>query len=354
MPTAASGGLMWRAALCVLLGAGSAAAQPAALSPPWFPDTFMYLGNIVRGLERDHLLAALELHHDGRFEIRIAESDDDGHSWRYAALAARDPAHDLYDPAMVRLPDGALLLEYHGGHVMTILRSTDDGSTWRTAFTFLGLNTEGFWREIPGQDPNSPPRVALLYTVTHSDFTSTYWIRATTDGSRWTDAMPVGDAGAIWDGSRAGLGPVEDDSGGIVHAVYSYRAAPTDSVTLMLVSLDAHTLKRRSAPVALGNAVPVTRGIGVFPVLVACPDGDHVIYSDFAAPHGPRTAIWELTRGQPPTEFLERPPMYTGFGRVWFVPSWSGIPQLAWPELPWGPHTSVVSVPRPDLAQCRY
>jgi hypothetical protein len=344
---------MWRAALCVLLGAGSAAAQPPALSPPWLPDTFLYLGNIVRGLERDHLLAALELHHDGRFEIHLAESDDDGHSWRFAGLAARDPSHDLYDPAMVRLPDGALLLEYHGGHVMTILRSTDDGASWSPAITFLGLNTEGFWREIPGRDPGSPPRVALLYTVTHTDFTSTYWIRATTDGFHWTDAMPVGDAGAIWDGSRAALGPVENDSGGILHAVYSYRQLPTDSVSLMVVSLDAHTLERRSAPVVVGKTVPAWRGIGVFPVLVACPEGDHVIYSDYAVPNGPRVVIMELTRGHPPAPFLERGPMYTGFGRVWFVPSWSGIPELAWPELPYGPHTNVFSTPRPDLAHCR-
>jgi hypothetical protein len=345
---------MWRAALCLLVGAGSAAAQSPAISPPWFPDTFMYLGNIVRGHEAGHLLAALELHHDGRFEIRIARSGDDGHTWQIAALAARDPSHDLYDPSMIRLADGALLLEYHGGGAMTILRSTDDGSTWSPAITFVNREAEGFWREIPGEGPNRPPRVALLYAAMHSDFTSAYWIRATTDGSRWTDAMPVGNGGHIWDGLRAGLGPVEDDSGGILHAVYSYRATPTDSVSIMLVSLDAHSLARRGPPITLGKAIPPFRGLGVFPVLVACPDGDRVIYSDYAAPHGPRVAIWELTADHPPTAFLERPPMYTGFGRVWFVPSWSGIPQLAWPELPYGPHTSVVSVDRPDLARCRY
>ena len=344
---------MWRAALCLLVGAGSAAAQPAAISPPWFPDTFMYTGNIVRGLQPGHLLAALELHREGRFEIRIGESSDDGRSWRIAGLAARDPSHDLYDPYLVRLADGSLLLDYHRD-TMTVLRSTDDGATWRQTTTFHHHYAEGNWRELPGDAPNSPPRVALMYADMHLDFTSSYVIRTTTDGYRWSDPIPVGDAGHIWDGLRAALGPVEDDSGGIVHAVYPYRAWPTDSVSIMLVTLDAHTLKQRSPPVVLGKAVPAFRGLGVFPVLVACPDGDRVIYTDYDAPRGPRVAVWELSRDHPPTPFLERPPMYTGFGPVDFVPSWSGIPQMAWAELPYGPHTSVVSMPRPDLAKCRF
>ena len=329
----------------------------AQISSPWFPfDTCLYLGNTIRGRQPGHLITALDLRHNGRFWIQMAESADDGRSWQIAAVAARDDAHDLWDPAVARLSDGSLLLEFHGGGVMTIMRSTDEGAHWTRVTVFLGRFSEGYWQPLPPAEPNGAPRLALLYAQTAITQTSMYWVRTTTDGSQWSDAVFVGDAGGIWDGTRASLGPVESDSGGIVHAVYSYRPTPTDSVRIMLATLDAHTLARRSpADTLLTVDLPQPwKGIGVFPVIAACPDGVHVIY-DQHAPGAPVAvqALWEVTRDRQPKAFLIRGPMLTGFGRPWFVRLWSGVPQLSWPELPDGPHTKVFSLQRPDLANCQ-
>ena len=331
-------------------------AQITQVSAPWFAfDTVMYLGSTVRGREPQHLIAALELRHNGRFWIQLAESADDGHTWHITDnVAARDATHDFYDPSLARLHDGSLLLEYHGGGAMTILRSTDEGQHWNRATAFLGRFSEGYWQPLPPAGPNQPPRLALLYAQTLSTQTSQYWIRTTTDGSHWSNAAMVGDGGSIWDGLRAGLGPVESDSGGIMHVAYSYRPSPTDSVRIMLVTVDAHSLARRSPPDTLIKVPLKWKGIGVFPVVVSCPDGVHVIYDNPTHPTGAEQALWEVTRNGPPKAVVSRGAMYTGFGRPWFVPSWSGIPALSWPELPNGPHTQVFSYPRPDLAHCAY
>jgi hypothetical protein len=328
----------------------------AQLSAPWFPfDTCTFLGNTIRGQQPGHLIAALDLRHNGRFWIQMAKSEDDGHTWRIAAVAAHDDSHDLWDPSVARLPDGSLILEFHGGGAMTILRSTDEGEHWSRATVFLGRFSEGYWQPLPPAEPNGKPRLGLLFAQTASTQTSTYFIRTTTDGFHWSDAVAVGDAGSIWDGTRAGLGPVEPDSGGIIHVAYSYRPAPADSVRLMLVTLDAHTLARRTPPDTLIKLRLNWKGIGSFPIVASCTDGVHVIYDGYEHPTGVQVAIWEITSRDPtPKLVVARGIMNTGFGRPWFVPAWSGVPALSWPELPNGPHTTIYSLPRPDLAHCAY
>ncbi|HZS62150.1 MAG TPA: sialidase family protein [Gemmatimonadaceae bacterium] len=357
MPTSKRLGIACLVFASIVVGSQTARAQQiTAVPPPWFAfDTCMYLGNTVRAREPGHLIAVLELRHNGRFWIQLARSADDGRTWRIAEVVDRDDNHDFYDPSLARLHDGSLLLEHHGGGAMTILRSTDDGAHWKRGTVFLGRFSEGYWQPLPPAKPLEPPRLALLYGQTLTNQTTTYFVRTTTDGTHWTNPVVAGEGGAIWDGLRAGLGPAESDSGGIIHVAYSYRHAPADSVRIMLVSLDARSLARRSPPDTLVKVRSNFKGIGAFPVVASCPDGAHVIYDGYAKATGAEVALWEVTeRDRTPKPVVIRGPMYTGFGRPWFVPSWSGTPALSWPELPNGPHTQVYSLPRPDLAHCAY
>lgn len=331
-----------------------AEARDRTISPPWFPDTFTFLGNTVRGKERDHLLVALDIVHEGKFGIGIGRSDDDGKTWRFGEIAAHDPTKDLWDPSMARLPNGTLLLEYHAGG-LNIIRSEDDGKTWHHAATFPGGGTEGYWQELPPEHRGGHSRLAILYGVVENHAHTRYEIRSTTDGEHYTNPEVVGDGGAIWDATRAGLGPYMADSGGILHAVYANRPPNSDSESVLMVTLDAHTLRPRGAPIVITRLTQKLRGFSVFPVVAECEDGDHVIFST----RGMRSALQEITVHHdgalsPMQTFVDRDAMSTGWGRVWFVHSWSGTPQISWVELPGGPHAKIYSIPRPDLSHCAY
>jgi hypothetical protein len=174
----------------------------------------------------------------------------------------------------------------------------------------------------------------------------------------WSDAVWIGDGGAIRDGLRAGLGPSE---GRVVHAVYSYRATPKDSVQVRLVSLDAATLWPLSQPVTVAQVAPVFEGISVFPVLASCPDGLHVYYSTWVS--GPPVGIYEIVidslamtagRARPAREVIERRNMLTGFGRVWFVRMWDNVPRLVYGENLDQTHSRIVSLPVSDISHCTF
>jgi hypothetical protein len=350
---------MRRLLIAAALAAGLAPVEaqvPMPVSAPWFPDTFLFVGNVIHAKQPGHLLIGINnLAPSGLFEIRMGESDDDGRTWRMTGPVYSDPHVSFFDPWIDRLPDGTLLDVFHGGHALTVMRSTDDGATWQVDTVFRDGGVEGEWRLLPPVDSGGPSRLALIYTVTRDDdHTSTYWIRTTTDGTRWSDPDSIGDGGAIWDATRVGVGAVVN---GTVPLVYSYRPTPFDSVSIVATVLDARTLERRTPPHVVARVAPVFRGIGVFPIVLSCPDGDHVFYSNWQP--GPMNALWEMTlRGDsitsPPTPFYQRAHMITGFGGVRFTFPWRGTPLLSWGELPNGPHTRVFSTPRPDLAGCAH
>ena len=326
------------------------------VSPPWFPDTFLYLGNVLHAKQPGRLLVAVNpFAPSGQFEIRMGESDDDGRTWRMTNLVATDPHVSYFDPQIIRLPDGTMLIVFHGGGALAVMRSTDEGVTWRRDTVFHGV--EGQWRHIPPVDAGGPPRLALFYTVTaltKDTPTSTYWVRTTTDLRHWSDPDSIGDGGAIWDATRSGVGVIVD---GVLPIVYSYRPTPFDSVSVITTTLDAHTLKPRTPPRVLAKVAPVLRGTGVFPIFLSCPGDDHVFYSNWEP--GPVNSLWEMTlKGDsitsPARAFYQRAHMLTGFGGVRIIFPWYGPPLLRWGELPNGPHTKVFSTPRPDLAGCAH
>lgn len=341
---------MRRLFVAALLSASIAGAQPNApqISPSWLPDTFVFLGNTVRGRQPGRLLTGLNLLYKGKFGIAMAVSDDDGRSWHFGGIVDSDLAHDFWDPTLARLPDSSLLLEHHGYGGMTMMRSTDDGATWRRLVVFPGGDVEGYFQPLPG-------RLAMLYGNSVNHVTE-YRLRTTTDGAHWTDPVPISVGGATWDALRGGLGPVVPESGGIMHVVSAYRAVNSDSESIQVLTIDAHTFKPRGAPTVIYRYQHSLKGQTFYPIPAECPDGLHVITSPR---YGNRTTLEEIVvhhdgTASPPRPFVERGPMVTGWGRAWFVPSWSGVPQISWVELPNGPHSRLYSIPRPDLAHCAY
>lgn len=346
--------------MAAALAAGLTPAEaqpPMTKSPPWFPDTFLFDGNVIHAKQPGHLLIAMNPQAStGKFEIRMGASDDDGRTWRITTPVYNDPTIDFFDPWIDRLPDGTLMIVFHGGHRLTVMRSTDDGATWKIDTLIRGEFVEGQWRRLPPAEPGGPERLALLYTSITSgdDRRSTFWIRTTTDGRHWTEPVAIADGGTLWDATRQGVGPVVD---GTLAVVSSYRQSPLDSVAIVHTVLDVRTFQPLTPPHVIAKVAPQLKGTGVFPFIVSCPDGDHVFYSNWQP--GPVNSLWEMTiKGdsivKPPVAFYSRSHMMSGFGgvRIWFP--WNGSPFLTWGELPNGPHTFVYSTPRPDLADCAH
>jgi hypothetical protein len=324
-----------------LCAAPHARAQGDSTPSVWWTDTFVYHANAVRGREANHLLMPLQRRQAGRFEIRIAESSDDGRQWTLGALVARQEGQDLFDPAITRAPDGSLLVSFDDVDSLTLYRSVDDGRSWNKYSVFHTHGTaEVYWQMLAG-------RLAMVFAKVAPNQTTTYWARSTPDAVHWSDPVLIGDGGAIRDGLRPGLGPLE---GRVVHAAFSYRATPKDTVQVRVVSLDATTLRPLAPAVTVARVAPVFEGISVFPALASCPDGLHVFYSTWVS--GPPVDIFEVVVGQAPRVVVERRGMLTGFGRVWLVRTWDDVPRLVYGENPDQTHSRIVSVPVSDLARC--
>jgi hypothetical protein len=149
--------------------------------------------------------------------------------------------------------------------------------------------------------------------------------------------------------------------GRTVHAVYSYRRTPTDTVDVRVVALDAATLRPLGPPVTVARAAPVFPGISVFPFLASCANGLHVFYSTWVS--GPPSGLFEVVvdsealatgRVPPPRALIQRRGMLTGFGRAWLVRTWDGMPRLVYAENVDKTHTRVLGMPMPSLARCTF
>jgi hypothetical protein len=334
------------------LACAQRAAPIDSMPAVWWTDTFAYNANAVRGRDANHLLMPLQIRRAGRFEIRMAESLDDGRQWALGALVARQERQDLFDPAIARAPDSSLLVAFEDVDSLTLYRSVDEGRSWTNWHVFHTHGTaEVYWQDLPG-------RLAMIFAKLAPNQTTTYWVRTTPDAVHWSDPVWVGDGGTIADGFRAGLGPSE---GRVVHAVISYRETPTDSVQVRVVSLDAATLHPMAPPLTVARVAPVFKGISVFPVPASCPDGLHVYYSTWVS--GPPVGIYEIVidslamtagRAQPPRAVIQRRNMLTGFGRVWFVRTWDNVPRLVYAENLDQTHTRIVSLPVSDISHCTF
>lgn len=292
-------------------------------------------GNAIPALNRDTLLMAyMRQGTSGRYEVAVLRSPDNGASWTPAAVITDDPAHDFYDPMLVRASDATLLAGIHSNGTIYIYQSSDDGRTWMRRGAIAPdsgrYNSEVFLRYVDGR------LVALYASYSFASETSRFELRSSHDhGHTWSRPTIAAEGGRIRDATRAWLSP--PDRRGRLLLVYSWRPQPSGpaSVRSVMVSTSLAVLTE-PADLAVDSVPP---WLGLFPIALVCDDGWLVGYSAWNPATGMGRQRWITGRGS------ARPGRYRalatisdsagyGYGRVWLSHDWSGNTLATLVEVP--------------------